>query len=182
MENNKFGFVFGFGMRTGGFIFSAFGLLLFLRSIIMTFTEKFEILNIVLFLVGLILLLLGGLLSFTQYGVLIDYEKRRFKEYSKYINMFVQGEWKSIENYSLISLLSFNKGTTTYSQSNRALTLSEIKHEVYLLNEKQTDKKLINSFVNKDEAKRYVDYISTKLNLTQTNYSPPMTNHKRHRK
>lgn len=174
MENtiikNKFGKVFGSGIRGASFLFFAVGLLVI-------FTDAAEIL-IRSIAIGLLILFFSGMILFLTNGILVDLKNKRIREYYKYLFLHYLKEWKSIEDYPFVAILSFNMSSITSSRSNRANTITEKQHQVYLLNERHTQKKLIHTFLDSKQAIEFAKMITTKLDLQLTQYNPPSSRSK----
>ena len=178
MENkiikNKFGKMFGSGMRGGGYIFFVVGLLVIIGS----FYDS----NYAAILLGLVFFVVGGYIVFSTNGIMIDINNKSIMEYTKYFGLFERGDWKSIIDFPYVTILSFNISSSTFSRSNRRSAISEKQHQVHLLNAHHTKRKLIHTFLDSKLAIEFAKKIAAELKLETTQYNPPTTRRKGGRK
>jgi len=165
--NNKFGKIFGPGMRAGGFMFFLFGILVLFGESSMH--------KIFVVLIGIALIATGMLVVFTTSGMLLDIDNRRIKKYNKYLFFFKQGKWVSIGDFKYITTMNFMMSQSTFSRSNRELKTSEMQYEVYILNENHSKKIMINYFKGLEKSIDYVKLIAPKLGYKYVKYSPPIS-------
>lgn len=85
-------------------------------------------------IIGGIFLFIAGFLFATYSGTEIETDQRLFRKYNKWFGLLKTGPWKSLDNYSGVTLVSMNKVHRMYSQSNRVNSYSEKEFRIYLVN------------------------------------------------
>ena len=168
--NNKFGKVFGVGLRGGAFVFSIIGIFLIIGEA----GESALISKVI----GIVIVLLSSLPIFLKNGISIDLKNKRIREYYKYFSFHYYKKWETIEDYSFITILSFNMSSSTFSRSNRELKHTEKQHRIHLLNKRHTKRKLIHSFTDEKKAIEFATMIAKELEIETTQYNPPKTQRK----
>lgn len=119
-----------------------------------------------------IIICFAGLgLSFTRYGVLIDKENLKLKEYLE-IFWFKKGNWKSMELYPYLSVLEISQKSSTYSQANVEYTSREMVFRITLLNKNHYEKITLKQLENKEKAHKEAEKIATDLKIKKVIYSP----------
>src|SRR5690606_2395801 len=112
------------------------------------FPLMFQIIGITLSICGLILLgffnsnakvafvilIIGIIIVFTRKGTIIDFNEKKIK---KYLGLFFIkiGSWKTIENYSYISILHLNQRSYGYSRTGVQFSERKKIYRVSILND-----------------------------------------------
>lgn len=167
---NNFGKVFGSGVRGCAFVFFLIGAFLIIGD-----AGKSALISV---LIGLIIIFFSCMIMFLINGIHIDTKNKRIRTYYKYLFFNYQNDWKSIEEFKFVTILNFNMSSSTFSRSNRANTITEKQHQIHLLNENHTKRKLIHSFTDKENAIEFSKMIAEKLGIETIQYNPPATRRK----
>jgi len=122
-------------------------------------------------LIGIALLLIGLLVSFTVTGVRIDLKNKRFKEYTRYYWIKI-GPWIPLEQYPFITLITSRESSPAFSFKKDDSENDEIVYGVYLLNRERSKKILLKKFEDKDQAILELSELSKAIgaNIITTNY------------
>lgn len=123
-------------------------------------------------ILGFILLLTAGVLVFTRKGIQLDLETKKFKAYELFFFFIKIGSWKSLEGFTDVSVMQFNRGEAVNSMSARRLSNTRVKYEVYLLNKTHLLRILIASFTEKEEAIKYANMIKEQSDFQYSDYNP----------
>lgn len=118
-----------------------------------------------------ILFLIGSILVFTRKGTLININNRKMKYYVGFVFIKI-GFWKSIEEYSFISIRRFNRKSYGYSQT--MIQSSEIKriHQLCLLNENHRKRLVIAEFNEERKALKEAEFLSKKSGMKTVLFNP----------
>ena len=123
--DNKLEHLFTPSMTVGGYILMAMSVFAFMEGA---------------YIVGVLVIVAGGFVSFAKNGILIDPNLKRAKQYIGYLGLRI-GKWKSMEQYCHITILRSRESSTTYSRSNRVTTTSaETFYDVTLLDKTHRQK------------------------------------------
>jgi len=109
--------------------------------------------------IGLITFLLGGFLSLSTYGVLIDLPEKKLKMYNSFFGIKT-GKWQDISSFTTISVDSQTKVLTTYSRANNVTSYSEKKFLVVIENEELNKEIHVNSFNQPEKANDYARFLA----------------------
>jgi hypothetical protein len=101
--------------------------------------------------IGLVLFLLGLLVSFSVTGVRVDIEKKQFKEYTRYF-WIKFGSWKNLTEYPFITIITEQESSIAFSFKNDDSDMNEAVYGIYLVNASKTHKIMLKKFKDKDEA------------------------------
>ncbi|WP_027127281.1 hypothetical protein [Gelidibacter mesophilus] len=146
-------------------MFIIIGITLIICGLILigTFSSRMEL--------GFSILLIGIVIVFIRKGTIVDFNDRKIKYYLG-IFFIKLGNWKSIEDYTFITLLSINR--TSYGYSRTGVQFSERKkiNRLCLLNKTQRKQLLISDFKDKNNAILEAQLLAEKLKLDFVNYSP----------
>jgi len=72
--------------------------------------------------IGIILVLIGGVMTFSRYGVIIDPEYKRYKCYYSYFGI-KYGKWEDLTDFVEITVLKSNKSWLPYVKKHKSLLL-----------------------------------------------------------
>ena len=125
-------------------------------------------------LLGVVLALGSMFLWTSSYGIEIDIQQNRFREYGSMYGI-KKGEWKSLDKVPFITVLRGRTGMTVYSRSNRATSDIDDRYEVYLLNQSHRAKILVQRFDSKKQALTYAEKLAVKLEKKIVQYSPAVS-------
>ena len=166
--HHKTGKLFPPAMRTTGWIF----ILLGVYTIFISLSEN----NIPKGIAGIIIFLIGFFIGITPYGILINTEQKKYKNYTLIFG-YKQGSWKSYSKYPFITLIQNNESTIAFSRSNRStITSSDLFYDICLLDQNHTNKLLIKRLKNKEDAVEGVKDLAKKLDLKLSKYNPQLSN------
>ncbi len=138
------------------------GHIITLIGIIGLFTKGIE--TVVFCVVGL------GL-SFTRFGVLIDKENNKLKEYTS-VFWIKLGGWKTLNHYPYITVLEITEKQTMYSNSNVAHSNKNLVFRITLLNENHYSKIVLKQLKDKELAHKEAENIAKVINVEKVIYSP----------
>lgn len=151
---HDFGKSFPPAMSFGGYVFLIAGILALTKFIPL----------------GIIFLLLGILLTFSKSGIQINTTDNTYRSYNSWFGV-KQGKWKSIKNWSYLTLLINRSQTAVSSLSNRrTLTPIDIFYEITLIDKTKSRKLAIKRLKDKDIAVSDLNDLSQKLNLPIIKY------------
>jgi hypothetical protein len=122
-------------------------------------------------LLGAGIVLLGSFMWSSSYGIQIDVEQNKFREYASIFGI-KYGEWKSLDKTPFISIVKGRSGMTVYSRSNRSTSVVDDRYEVCLLNNSHRARVVIQKFENKNTAMNYANEIASKLDKTVVQFNP----------
>lgn len=162
--DNNLGLVFPQPVLIGGVIFIVMGLFV-----------MFEI-----WYFGILMMVMGSYVVLGMNGARIDVEGRRFKSYSKWL-WIRSGQWKSMDPYPYVSVLSKQIGLTLASRGNRTMDIGEITYIVCLLSSTHRTKVIIRQEDTRRAAENYADFIALKLNKMLVQYAPEISAQTRER-
>lgn len=144
---NRLGFHLPFMIRFTGYIFM-------IMSVIGTFFE-FSGLT-----AGLIVFLIGGLMAFSAYGVVIKVKSRSIRQYNSFFG-FRFGKWNDVRLFTDIVVLPETKSLTTYSRANLATTMSETLYCIFLYDKEAEQKVMIRKEKTEEKAMEYAGWFKT---------------------
>ena len=116
-------------------------------------------------IIGGIFLIIAGFLFATYSGTEIDTDQRLFREYNKWFGLLKTGHWKSLDNYSGVTLVSMKKVHRMYSQSNRVNSFSEREFSIYLVNSSKKPAILLKKCKTQEQGQISLDEFSIWLKL-----------------
>jgi hypothetical protein len=121
--------------------------------------------------IGLTILLIGLIIVFTRKGTIVDFNQRRIKYY---IGLFFIkiGNWKTIEDYTFISLLKINQKSYGYSRTGVQFSERKKIYRICLLNKTHRNRLKITDFKDENNAYLEAQRIAENLRLEFVNYSP----------
>jgi hypothetical protein len=122
-------------------------------------------------ILGIGIALAGSFIWSGSYGIQIDVEQNKFREYASMFGI-KYGEWKSLEKTPFISVVKGRSGMTVYSRSNRSTSVIDNRFEVCLLNSSHRTRVVIQKFKDKSQAMEYANEIASKLNKSVVQYNP----------
>ncbi|MCK5856033.1 MAG: hypothetical protein KAG64_01010 [Bacteroidales bacterium] len=123
--DNKLERLFTPSMTVGGYLLMGMSLAVFYEGV---------------YFAGLLFILVGGFVSFANNGIQINPDSMMSKQYIGYLGLRL-GKWKSMEQYSYITILRSRETTTTFSRSNRATTSNaELFYDITLVDKTHRQK------------------------------------------
>ena len=122
-------------------------------------------------LTALAICIVGLGISFTRYGVLIDSEQNKLKEYLS-VFWIKFGKWGSLKNYPYLTVLKVIEKHTMLSRANVEHTNKNLVCRITLLNENHYVKILLKQSKGEIEAEKQAEDIAQKLNIEKVIYSP----------
>lgn len=122
-------------------------------------------------LLGIGTALAGSFIWSGSYGIQIDVEQNKFREYASIFGI-KYGEWKSLEKTPFISVVKGRSGMTVYSRSNRSTSVIDDRYEVCLLNNSHRTRIVIQKLEGKSQAMEYANQIASKLGKNVVQFNP----------
>src|SRR5690606_22845848 len=95
--------------------------------------------------IGFVILIIGIIIVFTRKGTIIDFNEKKIKQYVGLFFIKI-GRWKSIENYSFISILHLNQKSYGYSRTGVEFSERRKIYRVCFLNDSHREKLTIKDF------------------------------------
>lgn len=102
------------------------GILIFIAGLIATY----------FILTGLILVVLGAFIGFTDSSTTVDFENRRIRFSNNVFGIIKTGKWINLAKEMQVGIKRDNKSYRTYSRSNRTLDLKVHNTILYLFDNK----------------------------------------------
>ena len=126
------------------------------------------------FIAGSIFLILGLNIAFATSGIQIDPKKRLLRSYYGLFGLRF-GKWKSLDDYKYLSVLQTRESTSTYSRSNRDITVMDLWFDICLLNENQRNKLIISRLKSSDEAVKELKVLIEAMGFSAVKYNPEVS-------
>jgi hypothetical protein len=142
-RDNKFGKFFGPSFTYTGYVLMAAGILTISYS-----------------LTSLFLLIPGMFIAFTYTGTIIDTERRRVKPYTSLFGFIRTGKWIEVDVFSRFSIARSTRKYTTYSRGNVRFDMNISDINLFLINNKRTEKVVLNKFSNFGDARTEMNELS----------------------
>ncbi len=121
--------------------------------------------------VGLVLILVGFVASFSTTGVDLDISNKRLKEYSKIFG-YKWGDWVSYEDYPYIAVLKRMESSTVYSRAQIATTDTSTYYDINLMNKSHRKKVILSRMKGVEEAEKAAKELCLELDLEYAQYNP----------
>lgn len=121
--------------------------------------------------IGITILLIGIIIVFTRKGTMIDFNERKIKHYVGLFFLKI-GNWKTLKDYSFISLLRINQKSYGYSRTGVQFTERKKINRICLLNENHRSRLTITDYKDENNALLEAQKIAENLKLEFVNYSP----------
>lgn len=131
--------------------------------------------------VALGLILFGTFMWSSNYGVQIDQNNNRFREYGSIFGI-KSGKWYPLDKLPFISIMKARDGLIMYSMINQPTKAIDDRFGVYLLSESHRKKVLLKKFEDRDLAKEYSIQMTTKLNKELVQFNPVVSQKTRERR
>lgn len=120
---------------------------------------------------SLFFFLVGLGISFTRFGVLIDTEHKRLKEYTR-VFWVKFGKWELLDDYPFITVLEIRESVAMFSNANVKHTHKNLMFKITLLTENHYEKILLKSMKDRDLAHHQAKEIAANINVEKVIYSP----------
>lgn len=122
--------------------------------------------------IGALFIIVGIFVAFTKSGIQINLQENTYKDYNSLFGLR-QGKWKTLDNYSYITLMQNHESSATLSRSNRrAVTGATTYYDVCLLSGNHREKLTIKRITERNIASSEIKKLSEQLNLPMTKYMP----------
>lgn len=120
---------------------------------------------------ALIFLLVGMFICTSRYGVEIDLEKKKYREYGQ-IFCIKQGQWFDLTKMPYVSILKSKSGHLVYSRSNYSTANYDDGFDVCLLNESHKKRVVIKKCKTKEEALQFAKELESILDVKLVQFDP----------
>jgi hypothetical protein len=164
----KIGASFPKSFKIAGFIAIIIGILIISLNI---FVNEVGIIRII---IAIVLIVAGFIINFSFYGIEIDKENLKYKEYSNILGITF-GKCKEISDYSYVSIVKSEHGFRIYAFSTVSISASDKKYDVCFFNRTYRKKVLIKICNTEENATRYAKKLSKETGLEHTKYSPKIS-------
>ena len=122
-------------------------------------------------IIGILLLFIGLIIVFTRKGMILDFKKRKIKRYFG-VFFFKIGIWKTISDYSSITVLHVNEQSYGYSRTGVQFGERLKTYRICLLNENHRNRLTITDYKEESIALSEARIIAEKLNLELVSFNP----------
>ncbi len=119
----------------------------------------------------IIISIIGFGISFTRYGILIDIDNHKLKEYLQLFGIKL-GKWQSLKDYPFITVLTITERTTVRSQSNLGSTTRKKVYRITLLNNNHYEKILLKQLNEEEQAHKEAEEYAQLYGFDKVIYSP----------
>lgn len=132
-------------------------------------------------IIGIIMLTLGSFFWSSSYGVQIDSDLLKFREYGSMfgINM---GNWKSLDKVPYLSIVKGREGMRIHSMSNRSTSSIDDCFEVCLLTKSHRQRVVVQKFDGINEALNFGRKLASKLGKELVQFNPIVSEKTRNRR
>jgi len=148
IENNKLDNFFG---PVG----TSAGILLFFAGIAVTYFS----------FLGLVLIVFGAFIGFSNTSTLIDFDKKQIKFSNNLFGLLKVGKWIPINPYMKVGIKKSKKVWRAYSRGNRTLDITDSDYRIILYNSENKEIMPIKKTNSLDSAKVELDKLSNRLGL-----------------
>jgi len=121
--------------------------------------------------IGITILLIGLVIVFTRKGTILDFNQRKIKHYVGLFFIKI-GNWKTIDDYTFISLLRINQKSYGYSRTGVQFSERKKIFRICLLNKTHRNRLKITDIKDENNAYLEAQKIAENLKLEFVNYSP----------
>tara|TARA_R110001583_G_scaffold53673_1_gene165162 strand:+ start:40 stop:522 length:483 start_codon:yes stop_codon:yes gene_type:complete len=121
--------------------------------------------------IGITILSIGLIIVFTRKGTIVDFNQRKIKYYVGLFFIKI-GNWKTIEEYTFISLLKINQKSYGYSRTGVQFSEKKKIYRICLLNKTHRSRLKITDYKDENNAYLEAQRIAENLKLEFVNYSP----------
>ncbi|QCX40602.1 hypothetical protein FF125_19960 [Aureibaculum algae] len=121
--------------------------------------------------IGITILSFGLIIVFTRKGTIVDFNQRKIKHYVGLFFIKI-GNYKTIEDYTFISVLMINQKSFGYSRTGVQFSERKRIYRICLLNKTHRNRLKIADFKDENNVHLEVQRIAKNLKLEYVNYSP----------
>ena len=125
-------------------------------------------------IVGLLMLFVGGFIALSTHGTQINTITKQYRGYGSYYGIKT-GEWKPLEDFPFLSVLSGRSGQTVYDMTNQSTTSITNYVNVCLLSPDHRKRVVIQKFESAEPATEYAKTLSTILEVPIVRFNPPIS-------
>ncbi|HPF96788.1 MAG TPA: hypothetical protein PLZ00_05155 [Mangrovimonas sp.] len=115
--------------------------------------------------------LIGLGISFTRYGVLIDVENRRLKQYNS-VFWIKFGNWELLDYYPYVTVLEITERQSMYSRAQVEQSSRDLVFRVTLLNDNHYKKVLLKQLNYRELAHLEAEKVALAIGVEKVIYSP----------
>jgi hypothetical protein len=131
---------------------------------------------------GVVIVIVGCLLSFTPWGTQLDPEKKLYRTYTSLLGLKT-GKWSSLKSYPFIAILSGRTSETIHGgRTPASVTISEKYYDIYLLSASHRDRLLVKRFKDSEQSKKEIRTFAKQLGVEIVAFNPKVSQATRHRK
>ena len=165
MINNRHGFSFVLPIIFGGGLLTLGGIITSIENPI----------------IGLVMIAVGPFFWSSSYGIQIDPEQNRFREYGSFYGI-KSGQWKPLDNVPFVSIVRGRSGTAVYSGTNKSTSIIDDRFQVCLLTSSHRSRIVVQKFEEKEEAEDYAKQLAFNLSKSFVQYNPVVSERTRNRR
>lgn len=118
---------------------------------------------------AIVLILIGAFAAFTETVTIIDYAMGRVKYATAWFGAFFSGTWINIDKSMTIRVRQSGRTYTTYSRSNRMLSLSETDFSIVLKDSRGKELCPLGRYKSRPEAESHLLVLSGRLGIPVSN-------------
>ena len=124
--------------------------------------------------IGSVLIGVGGYFCFSRYGVQIDWDKQRIREFSTYFGV-KKGKWLDLNIFKGVAVLQSNHIGRGFSRAQVGITFKETFFNVTILDKKHLKKLVIRRFGSNAEAVAFMKQFSELSKIEVVKYAPQLS-------
>lgn len=165
MINNRHGFSFALPIIIGGGILTLGGIISSIENPIL----------------GLVMVAVGPFFWSSSYGIQLDPEQNRFREYGSFYGI-KSGKWKPLDKVPFLTIVRGRGGTAVYAGTNRSTTVIDDRFQVCLLTNSHRTRIVVQKFENLIDAEVYAKQLASTLSKTVVQFNPVVSEKTRNRR
>lgn len=133
--------------------------------------------NIFKIITGVLLLIIGSIITFSTYGIEISETNNKIRKFTTILGITF-GKFKTINNYSQISIVKKNYRYKLSGRSNAGIIVSKNKYNVCLFNETFRKKFIVKICDSYKDAVEFSDKLAFIIKIEVTKFTPPVKKRK----
>ncbi len=123
-------------------------------------------------IIGLVLILIGSLISFSKSDLVFNPDKNAFYERTFYLGFIPTSKTFDVSNWQLITVIPSRQTQTMYARSSTSTSVTDVYFVVALLKSNYRGKKELIKFENKSRSYEVAKGIGERFGLVFFEYNP----------
>lgn len=150
------------------------GYVFFIMGIAMIFTSGLDGEIFMLLVCGIGFAVIGGWMAFSTYGMQIDSDHHRFREYGAILGI-KYGKWKQQSMFPYMAILGSRKSSLGRSYTGVTTSMQVYSVDLYFLTENHRGKVVIKEFPNSEKAIEFAQELKEITGARLVKYSPEIS-------